>query len=156
MPISDFLRATGVLVKKDESGELYENVGRITVTNAAIRGVDQNLWAVLKICADELALWLNIISFDTGAHAKNSRHYTGRAADVNKITPITDTTANQAMLTNKDALRVVEYLLAGGFHVGEGQPWAAILFGPPRTRFNSSTVDHTNHLHCSLAPKPRR
>ncbi len=156
MPISDYLRATGILVHAGETGEVYENVGRITISNAAIRGVDQNMWACLKIAVDELKLAINVNSIDTGAHAKGSRHYVGRAVDINKISAVGDTTPDQAMLSNPKAREMIEYLLAEGFHIGEGKPWAAILFGPPRTRWNPSTSDHTTHLHMSLAPKPRK
>lgn len=154
--MSDYLRASGVLVHKGETGEVYENVGRINISKASIRGMDQNLFACLKIVVDQLKLAINVNSIDTGAHAKGSRHYVGRAADINKISDVADTTPDQAMLTNPKALEMVEYLLAEGFHVGEGKPWAAVLFGPPRTRWNPSTSDHTTHLHLSLAPRPRK
>ncbi len=155
MPISDYLRATGVLIHAGETGVLYSNVGRIIVAKAAIRGIDQNLWACLKIAVDHLKLDVNVNSIDTGQHVQNSRHYQGRAADINKFSVVGDETPDQAMLTNPKALQMVEYLLIEGFHVGEGKPWAAILFGPPRTRWNPSRIDHTTHLHVSLAPKPR-
>lgn len=155
MPISDYLRASGILIHAGETGELYENVGRLTVSKAAIRGIDLHLWAVLKICADELKLWLNVNSIDTGRHVPKSRHYQGRAADVNQVTPIAASTGSPAVLTNPAALLLIDYLLAGGFYVGEYRPWPAVLFGPPKTRWNPSRVDHRTHLHCSLAPKPK-
>lgn len=156
MPISDYLRATGILILAGEEGQVYLNVGKIAITKPAIRGMDQNMFACLKIAVDALKLSIQVNSIDTGFHSVRSRHYTGRAVDINKISVMGDTTPDQAMMTNKHAREMVEYLLAGGFHIGEGKPWAAILFGPPRTRWNPSTSDHTAHLHLSLAPKPRK
>lgn len=155
MPISDYLRATGILILAGEEGQVYLNVGKIAITKAPIRGLDQNLFAVLKIVVDELKLSIQVNSVDTGKHAQNSRHYVGRAADINKISVMGDTTPDQAMMSNPKAREMVEYLLAGGFHIGEGKPWAAILFGPPRTRYNPTTSDHTTHLHMSLAPRKK-
>jgi len=154
VPISDYLRASGTRVHAGETGQVYLNVGKIAISKASIRGMDANLFAVLKIVVDQLTLSINVNSVDTGQHAKGSRHYVGRAVDINKISRMGDTTPDQAMLTNLLAREMVEYLLAEGFHVGEGKPWAAVLFGPPRTRWNTSKADHTTHLHMSLAPRP--
>lgn len=156
MPVSDYLRASGVRIKPGVTGEVYENVGRITISKAATRGMDQNMFAVLKIVVDQLKLSVQINSIDTGLHSPGSRHYVGRAVDINKISDVGDSTPDQAMLNNPKAIQMVEYLLAEGFHIGEGKPWAAILFGPPRTRWNPSRSDHVNHLHMSLGPRPMK
>lgn len=155
MPIADYLRATGVRVHGGEVGEVYKNVGKITFARAPIKGADENLFACLKIAADQLKLWIGCSSIDTGTHTKGSRHYTGRAADISEVTPMTDSSPNAAFLTNSDAVRLVTYLLEEGFHVGEGKPWAAVLFGPPRSRWNSSIVDHRDHVHVSIGPRKK-
>lgn len=150
MPLSDYLVASGERLLAGKTGVVYENVGRITVTHAARVGVDQNLFACLKIAADQLALWLNVNSIDSGEHVKNSRHTFGRAVDINQVTPVGTKEPWQATPANSQAERLVLYLLAHGFHVGERRPWAALLFGAVGTRYNPSPVDHGTHMHVSL------
>lgn len=153
MPLSDYLTASGHRVHGGEQGLVYTNVGRIWFSKAPKVGIDSNLLAVLKIAVDQLHLTININSVDTGTHSPSSRHYSGRAADINKVGPILGQ-REQATLTNPHALRLARFLLANGFRIGEGGPWAAVLFGPVHTALNPTGISHDTHLHASLPWAP--
>jgi len=149
------LVASGVLVHKGDSGpSIYSNTGVIDIQTAAIRGVDAHLWGCLKIAADQLTLCLNVNSIDTGKHAKRSRHYEGRAVDINHIQR-PQGAVQQATMGNPHARRLALYLLGSGFKVGEGGNWPAILFGPPHSAYNPTGVDHSTHMHVSLPRRPK-
>ncbi len=149
MPLTDYLTASGQRVHGGQQGLVYSNAGRIWISTPAHIGIDSNLFACLKICVDILHLSINVNSIDTGQHSLNSRHYTGRAADINKVGPILGS-QQQATLTNPHAQRLVHYLMANGFRAGEGGPWASILWGPIHTSLNPSSINHSTHLHCSV------
>ena len=160
MPLTDFLEASGKCVHAGVTGCLYESrAGEIWVSKAAIKGVDANLWGALKHCVDVLGIKVNINSIDTGKHAYNSRHYQGRAVDINKIDRMDAGIAaptHQAMLDNVEALRLVNYLLANGFKVGERNKWGShsgILFGPIKSKYNPTLVEHSTHLHLGLVKR---
>ena len=153
MPIADFLAASGVRVHAHEIGLLYASEGSLWVSKPAIRGIDSHLFACLKIACDECQLALNVNSIDTGEHAPNSRHYQGRAVDINKVVVSGQSfkaTGAQATLENPRALKLLHYLLAQGFRIGEGGAWPGLFFGPPHTRYCPIAVDHSRHLHVSL------
>lgn len=155
MPLTDFLEASGKCVHAGETGCLYDSKGQIWVSKAAIKGVDTNLWGALKHCVDVLGIKVNINSIDTGKHAYNSRHYQGRAVDINKVSLVSHP-FQQAMLDNVEALRLVNYLLANGFKVGERNKWGShsgILFGPIKSKYNPTLVEHSTHLHLGLVKR---
>jgi hypothetical protein len=150
VPIETFVHASGIRVHAGQQGLLYQNVGKIRVSKASIHGVDQNLWAILKIVVDELAFTINVNSIDTGQHIPNSRHASGRAVDINRVGAVTET-PGQATLANAAAMRLVRLLRAHGFHVGEGAPpRPGLLFGPVHTPLNPTGIDHAMHLHMSI------
>lgn len=153
MPVDQYLVAAGRRRFAGQAGILYANVGQLHVSKAPTKGVDENLWAVLKTAVDTLRLALNINSIDTGKHVPTSRHYTGRAVDINKV-GAAGTVWRQATLHNSDAMRLVRWLQAHGFRAGEGGPWPAVIFGPPHSALNPTGVDHSSHLHVSLPLSP--
>jgi hypothetical protein len=150
VPIEAFLHASGIRVHAGQQGLLYHNVGEISVSRASVHGVDQNLWAILKIVVDHLALTVNVNSIDTGQHVVHSRHASGRAVDINRVGAVTQT-PGQATLANAAAMRLVRHLQEHGFHVGEGAPpRPGLLFGPVHTPLNPTGIDHATHLHMSI------
>ena len=154
--ITPYLIASGNLVLVGQTGRIHDasekDGGILEIARAPIRGIDSHLWMAIKTAVDELKLHVILSSIDTGTHAVNSRHYTGRAADSNRIG-----SANGMVMVassrNDHAVRLVQWLLAHGFHIGEGKPWAAILFGPVQSHFNPTDIDHSTHLHLSLPRK---
>lgn len=76
--------------------------------------------------------------------ARNSRHKRGKAIDIDLVD------GKSATLGNPAAVKLAEWLIARGFGPGErtGQP--GLLFGPVGTRWNSSSFDHSTHLHFSV------
>jgi hypothetical protein len=157
MPLSQFRYASGQKVHAGDSGKVYPppgsagGGGAIYVSRPAPHGIDANLWGALKVCVDQLDLSINCNSLTTGKHSEGSRHYAGLAADINKIGP-SPGQWKQATLGNASAVRLVRYLLANGWSVGEGDPTRpAILFGPVGHSWNPSRVDHSTHLHVSVA-----
>lgn len=166
MPVDDYVVASGVRVHDNESGRLYHNVGELFVDHASIRGIDSHLWAVLKICADQLEYRIRLSSIDTGLHVRNSRHYQGRAADIwfvapagGEVGPNGGLGKGKANTNNPYANRLVAYLLDHGFHAGERHGRVSvpgILFGPVGTRWNPSRVNHDDHLHVSVVQRRRK
>lgn len=150
MPVSDFDRASGVLIRRGMIGRVYTNVGIIHCDRAPRRGLDSHLWAVLKIAVDQTGSHIHISSIDTGKHAKLSRHYRGLAADLWKIGPVGDT-PRRADLANPQAVRFARYLAANGFRYKEYGPWGCVLLGPPESAYNETSVDHEDHLHVSIS-----
>lgn len=157
MPLTDFLNAANQRVHQGETGCVYSKVGEIWISRASIKGVDANLWGALKHCVDVLGLKINVNSIDTSQeHAPNSRHYQGRAVDINRIDRMPGPTTAplaRATLGNSDAVRLVNYLLAHGFGIGErkrGTSQPGVIFGPPHSKFNPIAGDHSTHLHVSL------
>lgn len=136
------------------AGTWYHQRGLIECLRAPYKGVDENLFGILKVVADTLALQLVISSVDTNRHATHSRHYVGLAVDLWQIGPV-DGRLQIASPRNPEAVAVVEFLLARGFEPAEGRtnPGPAVLLGPPRTRYNRSPADHDDHLHLSLGRK---
>ena len=161
MPLSDFRVGSGQRVHAGKKGKLYPPPGKvggggaIYVSRAAVRGPDAHLWAALKVAVDVLDLAIQVNSIDTGQHSPNSRHYAGLAVDINKVGERRDSW-QQATMTNPFAVELVDLFLHAGWQIGEGDPFrAGILLGPPRTKWNSSGIDHSTHLHLSLARLPR-
>jgi hypothetical protein len=153
MPASDYRYRSGQAVHAAEKGQVYANMGRIFFVRGCQTGLDANLFATLKICVDEFKVALNVNSLCTGKHSKNSRHYAKPclAADCNRIGP-TRATWQPFTEYNPYGIKMVEYLLQQGWMVGEGDPARpGLLLGPPRTKWNSSSIDHSTHLHLSIA-----
>lgn len=153
MPASDYRYASGQAVKAGEKGQVYQNVGRLYYQRGCSSGVDAHLHAVLKILVDEHAVALNVNSLCTGKHSKNSRHYAKPclAADCNKVGK-TKATWQPFTVHNPDGQRIVEYLLDNGWLIGEGEPTRpGLLLGPARSRWNPTSIDHSTHLHMSIA-----
>lgn len=153
MPVADYLKPSGQRRFKGQAGWLYEGAGRIHVARAPVKGVDSHLWALLKLAVDALKIDLNISSIDTGQHATNSRHYDGRAVDISRVGEA-GKVWRPATLLNADAVRLVQWLMKQGVKVGEGRPQPALLFGPVGHKWNSSRVNHADHLHLSLPRAP--
>lgn len=143
------LIASGRRVLAGQSGEVHIGAGKISIARAPIHGVDDHLWLILKLAVDDLRLPVLVSSVDTGQHVPGSRHYDGRAVDISKV-GLAGGRWKPATLNNADAGHLANWLLANGFRIGEGGPWPAILFGPPHTRLNPSSIDHSTHLHVSL------
>lgn len=145
----ELLVASGKRGLAGQTGEIYKGHGSIAIAKAAKIGVDLHLWAVLKLAVDALGLPISISSIDTGKHVAGSRHYDGRAVDISRV-GLNGGKWRPATVQNAEAGKLVAWLLANGFRVGEGGPWAACLFGPPHSEHNSSSIDHSDHLHVSL------
>src|SRR5207237_4942227 len=79
------LHPSGVLRFAGKAGRWYTGRGVIDCLRAPLRGVDANLFGVLKAIVDTLGLVIVIASVDTGAHVKGSRHYQNRAVDLGLI-----------------------------------------------------------------------
>lgn len=154
MPIADFLWAAGQLVHAHESGRLYRAQGQITVEKPDPKGCDASLWAVLKICVDHLRIAINVNSLTTGQHVPTSRHYSGRAADINRVGSM-DGPMIRSTLQNVHALRLVAFLRENGWRTHEGGPFPGLMLGPPNTTLNQTSVNHANHLHVSIPTRPQ-
>ena len=148
----ELLHPSGVRILAGESGRIYRNVGEVWIDTPARTGIDSNLWGVLKASADALRLILHVSSIDTGRHSRTSRHYVGLAADVWRVGP-----AGKAppVVTADDPVceRLAWWLWNKGMCHYENGPWPAVLYGPPRSAYNKTSSDHSDHLHLSL---PRR
>jgi hypothetical protein len=152
--LSDFKWASGVLVHADSSGVQYTAQGQIVFEKPDPKGIDSSLFAVLKIAVDHLHIAINVNSLTTGTHVPTSRHYSGRAADINRIGSM-DGPMMQSTLQNAQALRLVAFLRQNGWHLGEGGPWPGLFLGPPHTGLNVCGVDHSRHLHVSIPRRPQ-
>ena len=156
MPIQDFETASGNRIMAGKKGLVYSSTGQIHFVNAPVKGIDQNLWACLKIAVDQTGLFIRVNSVDTGAHVPGSRHYQGRAVDIDQVVragvdlgrlPASLSSAN---LTNREAAKFYRYLRENGFHIGEGRPWPAVIWGPPHSHINPTSINHSTHIHVSL------
>lgn len=155
MPIESFLKAGPTRVHAGEVGLIYGPAqggkGRIYISKGAVHGINDSLWAVLKIAVDTLGIGLNINSIDTGKHVPTSRHYDGRAVDINQVWEVGSDHRTQATTGNPCAVRLLRLLAAHGFAVGhENGPHAAVLLGPCGGEWNQTEVDHSTHMHVSV------
>jgi hypothetical protein len=157
MPLSQFLHAGPTRVHAGEIGLIYGpnqgGKGRLSISKASAHGINENLWACLKIAVDALGLSLNINSIDTGQHVPTSRHYDGRAVDINHIgTAGADRgSLPQTTASNPHAVALLRFLVDNGFVAGhENGPHAAVLLGPIGSKWNATDVDHATHMHVSL------
>ena len=163
MPVTDYLEPSGRFTKKAR-GLAYRASGIIWVKRGTHgQGVDEHLWAILKLMADQLRIAIAVSSLNTGTHSPNSRHFWGLAADLSRLAEYDSSLGlmerevesllekNPVTMRNPQEPRIVSWLLRNGFQAGEGRPRPAFLYGPPRSRYNPSTVDHTDHIHISLA-----
>jgi hypothetical protein len=153
MPVEEYLTASGRRVHGGEAGVVYSETGTILFHRAPVKGIDENLFAVLKIAVDQMGLYLVISSIDTGHHVPGSRHYDGRAADISRVGS-SSRTVKSAGLSNPFASRLATYLQRHGFRVGEGGPWPGLLWGPVQSPLNPTSIPHDTHLHCSLPRRP--
>jgi hypothetical protein len=160
MALTDFLDPLGTRVHAGVTGCVYEGRGQIWISTASIRGVDANLWGALKHCVDVLGLKIQVNSIDTGQHAPASRHYQGRAVDINRVEQAVGSPQGapswRATTGNTSACRLVSYLLANGFGIGErrrGQSQAGVIFGPPGHQWNPTSSDHHHHIHVSIVKR---
>lgn len=154
MPLADFFEATGTRIMKGATGRCYHSQrGAIYIRRGAAVGIDESLWDMLKHLVEELGVSLHISSIDTGKHAKTSRHHFGCAADVFEVGNGYED-LEPCVPGSRVTERIVRYLFARGVLTGEGRPTPAVLFGPPRSLWNRSAVDHSDHLHLSI-PRPR-
>ena len=76
MWLNGFRIASGVGVHARKEGLLYDEIGRIVVSPASPHGVDENLWACLRIAVDHLGLAI-------GLHAPDPHR--GRAVGIHRI-----------------------------------------------------------------------
>jgi hypothetical protein len=160
VPIKDYLQASGVRVRAGQTGLVFRSPsgGRIYCSKASVRGLDQNLFAVLKHAVTVTGLSINLNSVDTGKHAPNSRHYKGLAVDINKVGEDADS-MEQATLQNKSAMRLYFWLRSAGFQIGErqrGQSVPGVIFGPIGHKFNPSGSPHARHLHASIPQRHKK
>lgn len=153
MSIHDLEHASGERIMKGIAGKVYSNVGSVIFQKAPVVGIDANLFGVLKAAADACSLCLSVSSIDTGSHVPGSRHYQGRAADVDEIGPSPEKLA-EVRVGGPASEKLANWLYDEGFHYGEGGPWPAILFGPPHTLRNPSAIPHEHHIHVSIGPLP--
>lgn len=154
MPLTEYLKPAGIRVHAGEVGLLYRapSGGRIYVSKASLKGLDQNLWAILKMGVWELGLSIRANSIDTGAHNFNSRHYKGLAVDIDHVGEGPESW-KLATLENRQAMRLYFWLRSAGFRVGEragGKAVPGIIFGPVGSKYNPSTSTHEHHIHASL------
>lgn len=158
MSIQELERASGRRIMKGLEGKVYPppgltTSGSIIFQKAPVVGIDQNLYGVLKAAADTLSLCLSVSSIDTGIHIPTSRHYQGRAADVDLIGPSAEK-LTEVRVGEPSSEKLAHWLFSSGFHYGEGGPWPAILFGDPHTLRNPSAIPHAHHIHVSIGPLP--
>lgn len=153
MPASDYRYATRNAVHAGEKGEVYSNVGRLYFARGCKSGVDANLFAVLKILVDEFECSLNVNSLCTGRHSKGSRHYAlpCLAADCNRVGR-SRSTWQPFTVYNATGRAIADYLIKNGWMVGEGDPARpGLLLGPAHSALNPTRMDHSTHLHFSIA-----
>jgi hypothetical protein len=149
--ISQYLKASGQRVNGGKLGIWFnDGKGVLDCTKAPKIGIDSHLLKLEEIVASDLGLVLTINSVDTGQHVPGSRHYDGRATDIDYI-ELYGADPNPATLANPHAVAFVEHLIACGFVAGhENGPHAAVLFGPVGTKWNATTLDHRGHVHVSV------
>jgi hypothetical protein len=160
VPLGEYLQASGVRVRAGETGLLYKapSGGRIYCSKASVQGIDENLWAVLKMAAWDLGLAFNVNSVDTGIHSPNSRHFRGLAVDINKVGEDAERW-EPATLENRSAMRLYFWLRSAGFRIGEraaGQSVPGVLFGAVGHRYNPSGASHAAHLHVSIVARHKK
>ncbi len=128
----------------------YEGAtGVITLTTPPLRGLDDRLFRILRMMVDELGVSINILSVDTGQHVPGSRHYHGRAVDVDHIGGLPVGWANSHI----DQGRVQHWLRSHCFGPAEDGldgHVRALLFGPPESSGNRSSLPHLHHMHISV------
>ena len=154
MPSEDCLVAAGGVVHAGKMGRLYDHVGQISVSQAAIPGVDANLWVCLQQAVDALRLAINIDAVDAGTHGPVMGCRARRAVAINRVGAV-HKKWHAATVRNPQAVRLVEYFLAQGFRVEEAEEQAMLRFGPAGTVWNPSALPHTHHLSLSLPPPHR-
>ena len=132
------------------TGLVHQGKGKISFGRAPEVGIDARLWRLLTIAADECGLVVHVSSVDTGEHAAHSRHYSGRAVDIDQVGQV-GKGLRPATLDNKAAAQLAHWFRSHRFLAYEGGPWRALLWGPPRSQGNASTVPHNGHLHASIA-----
>jgi len=140
MWLNSFLIAAGVGIHARKEGVLYDEIGRIVVSPASPHGVDEHLWACLRIAVDHLRLVIDL-------HVPDPHR--GRAVVIGKIGK-EGGAWHPATLANPDAIRLAEYLRVYGFHAGEDGEGPALRLGPPHTALNPTPGDHAQHLWVSL------
>jgi hypothetical protein len=139
MGLEKFVQASGVCVHAREEGVVYDDGGRIVVSHAGLHGVDEHLWACLRIAVDQLFLVINLSAVaDDGA-----------SVTIGKVGPA-DRVGAPVTVDNPDAIRLVEYLRAHGFGVGEEGPQPCLLLGPSQTLLNPTEVDYSQQLVVTL------
>jgi hypothetical protein len=111
--------------------------------------IDGQLLEELKTALQELGITCGIFSAlrrgsGVGAGSR-SRHNRGKALDIDPIN------GRDAALHNPDAVRLVEWFIAHGYHPGSELPGKrGLLFGPVGHRWNKTQYNHDNHLHISI------
>lgn len=153
MPIREFLKASGTRIRGGDSGIVYHGVaGRVVFRRAPERGIDLQLFGLLKHLVEALGISIHVSSVDTGKHAPRSRHYAGCAVDIIELA-VGFRDWQECRAGNDLVEQLLRYLEKGGFAHGEGRPAPAVLFGPPGSTWNRSPVDHQDHIHLSI-PRP--
>ena len=140
MWLNGFLIASGAGIHARKEGVLYDEIGRIVVSPASSHGVDEHLWACLRIAVDQLGLVIRLSAPDP---------HRGRAVVIGQIGKERGV-ASPATLANPDALRLAEYLRVHGFHASEDEEKPALRLGPPHTALNPTSGDHAQQLVVSL------
>jgi hypothetical protein len=138
-------------VNKGKAGEWYNSgVGKIYCAHAPKLGIQERLLNILKVMVDANHFSIVLSSVDTGTHAKSSRHYSGRAADISDI-HVYGQHSRPVTVDNPDAWQAVRWLVDYGFRAGrENGPYDAVLLGPVKTRYNMTASDHSDHMHVSI------
>lgn len=140
MWLNGFLIASGVEIHARKEGVLYDEIGRIVVSPASPHGVDEHLWACLRIAVDQLGLVI-------GLHAPHPDK--GRVVVIHRIGK-EGGAWRPATLANPEAIRLMEYLRLHGFHAGADGEDPALRLGPPHTALNPTPGDHAQQLVVSL------
>lgn len=138
-------------VNAGKSGTWYDSgKAKIYCQKAPKVGIEQRLLNILIALVEAKKLSISINSVDTGKHVPSSRHYAGRAVDINDIhvyggPPFT------ASLSNPNAVDALQWLVEYGFRAGrENGPYDAVLLGPPGQPYNRTLVSHSTHMHVSI------
>lgn len=149
--LSPFLKASGDRLNGGKDGVWYDDgAGKITCSRAPRIGIDSHLLVLTEDAVSDLRLSVTVNSVDTGQHVPGSRHYDGRAEDIDEIHAYGGE-PEVATLENPHAVAFVEHLISNGFVAGhENGPHAAVLFGPVGTKWNATDVDHSTHVHVSV------
>lgn len=149
--LSGYLKASGVRINGGKEGVWYDDgKGKITCVKAPVVGIDSHLLTLTEDVVSDLGLSLTINSVDTGQHVPDSRHYDGRAEDIDELHPY-GSDPIPVTLANPHAVAFVDHLIANGFTAGhENGPYAAVLFGPVGTKWNMTDVPHEHHIHVSV------